>query len=323
MFLISDYKIWYTLYKYKSEYRSKIPMNKKIKKDTRTREEKIKSKLLGAHVSASGGAFNAPINAKGIGARAFGLFVKNQRRWDAKPLTDKDIKKFKEAMEENGYTSDVVLPHDGYLINMGNPDAEKREKSLNAFIDEMKRCEQLGLKYINTHPGSHLNEISREECLDYISECINKALEETEFISVILENTAGQGSNLGNQFEDLAYIIEKIKDKSRIGVCLDTCHTLAAGYELKDREGYEKTMKDFEKKVGFKYLKAVHLNDSKFDTGSRKDRHDSIGKGVLGMDFFKRFMNDSRFDKMPIILETIDETLWKDEIELLYSLIED
>ena len=298
-------------------------MNKKNKKDTRTREEKIKSKYLGAHVSASGGVFNAPINAKGVGARAFGLFVKNQRRWDAKPLTDKDIKKFKEAMEENGYTSDVVLPHDGYLINMGNPDAEKREKSLNAFIDEMKRCEQLGLKYINTHPGSHLNEISREECLDYISECINKALEETEFISVILENTAGQGSNLGNQFEDLAYIIEKIKDKSRIGVCLDTCHTLAAGYELKDREGYEKTMEDFEEKVGFKYLKAVHLNDSKFDTGSRKDRHDSIGKGVLGMDFFKRFMNDSRFDKMPIILETIDETLWKDEIELLYSLIED
>jgi deoxyribonuclease-4 len=298
-------------------------MNKKNKKDTRTREEKIKSKYLGAHVSASGGVFNAPINAKGVGARAFGLFVKNQRRWDAKPLTDKDIKKFKEAMEENGYTSDVVLPHDGYLINMGNPDAEKREKSLNAFIDEMKRCEQLGLKYINTHPGSHLNEISREECLDYISECINKALEETEFISVILENTAGQGSNLGNQFEDLAYIIEKIKDKSRIGVCLDTCHTLAAGYELKDREGYEKTMEDFEEKVGFKYLKAVHLNDSKFDTGSRKDRHDSIGKGVLGMDFFKRFMNDSRFDKMPIILETIDETLWKDKIELLYSLIED
>ena len=297
-------------------------MNKKTKKDTRTREEKIKNKYLGAHVSASGGVFNAPINAKGIGARAFGLFVKNQRRWDAKPLTDKDIKKFNEAMEENGYTPDIVLPHDGYLINMGNPDAEKREKSLNAFIDEMKRCEQLGLKYINTHPGSHLNEISREECLDYISECINKALEETESISVVLENTAGQGSNLGNQFEDLAYIIEKIKDKSRIGVCLDTCHTLAAGYELKDREGYEKTMKDFEEKVGFKYLKAVHLNDSKFDTGSRKDRHDSIGKGVLGMDFFKRFMNDSRFDKMPIILETIDETLWKDEIELLYSLIE-
>ncbi|WP_372713883.1 deoxyribonuclease IV [Ilyobacter sp.] len=298
-------------------------MNKKTKKDTRTREEKIKNKYIGTHVSASGGAFNAPINAKGIGARAFGLFVKNQRRWDAKPLTDKDIKKFKEAMEENGYTPDIVLPHDGYLINMGNPDAEKREKSLNAFIDEMKRCEQLGLKYINTHPGSHLNEISREECLDYISECINKALEETESISVVLENTAGQGSNLGNQFEDLAYIIEKIKDKSRIGVCLDTCHTLAAGYELKDREGYEKTMEDFEEKVGFKYLKAVHLNDSKFDTGSRKDRHDSIGKGVLGMDFFKRFMNDSRFDKMPIILETIDETLWKDEIELLYSLIED
>ncbi|WP_320046491.1 deoxyribonuclease IV [uncultured Ilyobacter sp.] len=298
-------------------------MNKKIKKDTRTREEKIKNKYVGAHVSASGGVFNAPINAKGIGARAFGLFVKNQRRWEAKPLTDKDIEKFKEAMEKNGYATEVVLPHDGYLINLGNPDAEKREKSLNAFIDEMKRCEQLGLKYINTHPGSHLNKISREECLDHISNCINKALEDTEYISVILENTAGQGSNLGNRFEDLAYVIERIYDKSRIGVCLDTCHTLAAGYELKDKNGYKKTMDEFEKIVGFKYLKAVHLNDSKFDTGSRKDRHDSIGKGVLGMDFFKRFMNDTRFDKMPIILETIDETLWKEEIKLLYNLIED
>lgn len=298
-------------------------MNKKTKKDTRTREEKIKNKYVGTHVSASGGTFNAPINAKSIGARAFGLFVKNQRRWDAKPLTENDISKFKESMEKNGYTPDVVLPHDGYLINMGNPDVEKREKSLNAFIDEMKRCKQLGLKYINTHPGSHLNEISREECLEHIANCINKAMEVTESISVILENTAGQGSNLGNRFDDLAYIIERIDDKSRIGVCLDTCHTLAAGYELKDRDGYEKTMEEFEKIVGFKYLKAIHLNDSKFDTGSRKDRHDSIGKGVLGLDFFKRFMNDPRFDKMPIILETIDETLWKDEIELLYSLIED
>ncbi|ADO82723.1 deoxyribonuclease IV [Ilyobacter polytropus] len=298
-------------------------MNKKTKKDTRSREEKIKNKYVGTHVSASGGVFNAPINARGIGARAFGLFVKNQRRWEAKPLTDKDIEKFKEAMEKNKYTPDVVLPHDGYLINLGNPDAEKRGKSLNAFIDEMKRCEQLGLKYINTHPGSHLNEISREECLDHISNGINKALESTEYISVILENTAGQGSNLGNRFEDLAYIIERIDDKSRIGVCLDTCHTLAAGYELKDKEGYDKTMNAFEKTVGFKYLKAIHLNDSKFDTGSRKDRHHSIGKGVLGMDFFKRFMNDTRFDKMPIILETIDETLWKEEIELLYDLIED
>jgi deoxyribonuclease-4 len=298
-------------------------MNKKTKKDTRSREEKIKNKYVGAHVSASGGVFNAPINARGIGARAFGLFVKNQRRWEAKPLTEKDIEKFKEAMEKNKYTPDVVLPHDGYLINLGNPDSEKREKSLNAFIDEMKRCEQLGLKYINTHPGSHLNEISREECLDYISSCINKALEATEYISVILENTAGQGSNLGNRFEDLAYIIERIDDKSRIGVCLDTCHTLAAGYELKDKEGYDKTMDEFEKIVGFKYLKAIHLNDSKFDTGSRKDRHHSIGKGVLGMAFFKRFMNDTRFNKMSIILETIDETLWKEEIELLYDLIED
>lgn len=298
-------------------------MDKKPKKDTRTREEKIKNKYIGTHVSAAGGVFNAPVNAKSIGARAFGLFVKNQRRWEAKPLSQKDIDKFKKSMEDNGYKAEFVLPHDGYLINLGNPDAEKREKSLNAFIDEMKRCEQLGLKYLNAHPGSHLKEISGEECLSYIAEGINRALEVTKEITVVLENTAGQGSNMGNKFEDLAYIIERIEDKSRIGVCLDTCHTLAAGYELKDEAGYEKTMDEFEKIVGFKYLKAIHLNDSKFDTGSRKDRHDSIGKGVLGMEFFKRFMNDSRFDNMPIIMETIDETIWKDEIELLYSLIED
>ncbi len=297
-------------------------MNKKTKKDTRTREEKIKSKYVGAHVSISGGTFNAPINAKSIGARAFGLFLKNQRRWEAKPLTEKDVEKFQKSMEENGYSPDFVLPHDGYLINLGNPDEEKRGKSLNAFIDEMKRCEQLGLKYLNTHPGSHLKEISEEECLNYIAQGINTALKETAGVSVILENTAGQGSNMGYKFEDLAYIIERIEDKSRIGVCIDTCHTLAAGYELKDEEGYEKTMKDFDSIVGFKYLRGIHLNDSKFDTGSKKDRHDSIGKGVLGMGFFKRFMNDPRFDNMPIILETIDDTLWKDEIELLYSLIE-
>jgi deoxyribonuclease-4 len=298
-------------------------MNKKIEKDRRTREEKIKSKWVGAHVSISGGLFNAPINAKDIGARAFGLFVKNQRRWEAKPLSQNDIDKFKVSMEENGYHPEFILPHDGYLINLGNPDAEKREKSLNAFIDEIKRCEELGLKYLNAHPGSHLNEISEEDCLNYIADGINKALEVSTNITVVLENTAGQGSNMGNKFEDLAYIIEKIKDKSRIGVCLDTCHTLAAGYELKDEFGYEKTMDEFEKIVGFKYLKAIHLNDSKFDTGSRKDRHDSIGNGAFGIDFFKRFMNDSRFDNMPIIIETIDETLWKDEIELLYNLIED
>ncbi len=287
----------------------------------RTREDKIKSKFIGAHVSTVGGVFNAPKNAEEIGAKAFGMFVKNQRRWEAKPLTDEDIKKFKKALKEYGYNKEYILPHDSYLINLGAKDEEKREKSLNAFIEEIKRCDQLGLKYLNTHPGSHLNEISEDECIDNIAECINKAIDATENIVIVLENTSGQGSNMGYKFEHLGKIIEKVKNKERIGACIDTCHTITAGYELKDEAGYKKTMDEFEKYVGFKYLRGVHLNDSKFDTGSRKDRHDSIGKGILGMEFFESFMNDDRFDNIPIILETIDSSIWKEEINLLYSLI--
>jgi len=287
----------------------------------RTREDKIKSKFIGAHVSTVGGVFNAPKNAEEIGAKAFGMFVKNQRRWEAKPLTDEDIEKFKKALKEYGYNKEYILPHDSYLINLGAKDEEKREKSLNAFIEEIKRCDQLGLKYLNTHPGSHLNEISEDECINNIAECINKAIDATENIVIVLENTSGQGSNMGYKFEHLGKIIEKVKNKERIGACIDTCHTITAGYELKDEAGYKKTMDEFEKYVGFKYLRGVHLNDSKFDTGSRKDRHDSIGKGILGMEFFERFMNDDRFDNIPIILETIDSSIWKEEINLLYSLI--
>ena len=287
----------------------------------RTREDKIKSKFIGAHVSTVGGVFNAPKNAEEIGAKAFGMFVKNQRRWEAKPLTDEDIKKFKKALQVHGYSKEYILPHDSYLINLGAKDEEKREKSLNAFIEEIKRCDQLGLKYLNTHPGSHLNEISEDECINNIAECINKAIDATENIVIVLENTSGQGSNMGYKFEHLGKIIEKVKNKERIGACIDTCHTITAGYELKDEAGYKKTMDEFEKYVGFKYLRGVHLNDSKFDTGSRKDRHDSIGKGILGMEFFERFMNDDRFDNVPIILETIDSSIWKEEINLLYSLI--
>lgn len=283
-------------------------------------ENKI-NKFIGAHVSTQGGVSKAFENAENIGARAFALFTKNQRRWDSKPLEEGEIKKFKELMEKSGISPEYILPHNSYLHNLGNGDNEKREKSLNAFIDEMERCRQLGLKYLNMHPGSHLNEISKEECIGLIANSINEAHKKVSDIVVVLETTAGQGSNIGSKFEEIAEIINLIEDKDRIGVCIDTCHTLAAGYELKDEEGYEKTMNDFEKIIGFKYLKGVHLNDSKFDTGSRKDRHDSIGKGVLGEEFFIRFMNDKRFDNIPIILETIDETIWKQEIEYLYSLI--
>lgn len=281
------------------------------------------NKFIGAHVSTQGGISNSFINANNIGAKAFALFTKNQRRWESKPLEKEEIKKFKDFLEISEISVEHILPHNSYLQNLGNPNEEKRQKSLDSFIDEMERCNLLGLKYINIHPGSHLNEITTDECISLIADSINKAHEIIPNIIVVLENTAGQGTNIGSNFEEIGKIISKIKDKNRIGVCIDTCHALASGYELKNEIGYENTMENFEKNIGFKYLKGVHLNDAMFDTGSKKDRHESIGKGKLGKEFFIRFMNDERFDNIPIILETIDSNIWKQEIEYLYSLVKD
>ncbi len=279
-------------------------------------------KYVGAHVSATGGVSKAPINAHEINAKAFALFVKNQRRWDAKPLEKEEIEKFKEEIKKYDYNLEYVLPHAGYLINLGNPETEKREKSYNAFIDEVNRCEELGILYINVHPGSHLKEISEDECIDLIADSINIVHSKTKYASVIIENTAGQGSNIGYKFEHLRDIIKKVKEKSRIGVCIDTCHSFAAGYDLRTKETYEKTMSDFGEIVGFNYLKGIHLNDSMYDLGLKKDRHENLLKGKLGEECFRLIMNDDRLDNMPIILETIDETLWAKEIEYLYSLVE-
>ena len=293
------------------------------------------AKYVGAHVSASGGVENAPINAQKLGAKAFALFTKNQRQWVAKPLTMQSIDEFKINLKEAGILPEHVLPHDSYLINLGHPEEEKLEKSRAAFIDELERCEQLGLKLLNFHPGSHLQKIPKRdpnyeellkeaeyECLDVIAESMNLAIEATKGSDVVLviENTAGQGSNLGYKFEHLGYLIDKIEDKSRVGVCLDTCHTFTGGYDLRTREAYDKTMDDFEKIVGFEYLKGMHINDSKVKFASRVDRHQSIGKGEIGLDAFKFIMNDDRMDNIPLVLETIDESIWKEEIELLYSL---
>lgn len=286
-------------------------------------EEKIKirNKRIGAHVSITGGIENAPYNAREIGAKAFALFTKNQRRWTAKDLEEKNILEFKRRIEEIGIEPKYILPHDSYLINLGNADEEKRNQSFEAFVDEMKRCNELGLLYLNMHPGSHLKEISEEQSMDLIIDCINKAHELVSNVTVVLEITAGQGSNLGYTFEHLAYIINGTINKNRIGVCLDTCHMFAAGYDIRTKDSYTKTMNNFEKIVGFKYLKGVHLNDSMVPLASKKDRHESIGKGELGLEFFELLMNDERFDDIPIVLETIDETIWKNEIEYLYSLI--
>jgi deoxyribonuclease-4 len=279
-------------------------------------------KRVGAHVSAAGGVQNAPLNALEVGARAFALFTKNQRQWHAKPLTDNQVEQFHLNMEKGGFRPNDVLPHDSYLINLGHPEHDKRQKSLNAFVDEVERCRQLGLTYLNFHPGSHLRLIDEIVCLDLIAESLNRALEATAGITAVIENTAGQGSNLGYSFEHLAHLIERIEDKSRIGICLDTCHAFTAGYDLRSREAYDKTMQCFEEIVGFEYLKALHLNDSKPELGRRVDRHESLGKGKLGLDPFRFIMQDERMDEMPLILETIDSTLWPQEIELLYGFCE-
>ncbi len=276
-------------------------------------------KRVGAHVSISGGVENAPLNAREIGARAFAMFTKNQRQWRARPYSDQQIEQFRVNMEAGGFRPRDVLPHDSYLINLGNPDSEARAKSFDAFVDELQRCARLGLIYLNFHPGSHLRKIDEESCLDLIADSINRALEQTEGVTAVIENTAGQGSNLGYRFEHLAYLIERVEDKSRIGVCLDTCHTFTAGYDLRSREAYDSTMAEFDRVVGFSYLKGMHLNDSKVELGSRVDRHESLGKGKLGIDLFRYIMQDERMEEMPLVLETVDASLWPEEIAMLYE----
>ena len=278
-------------------------------------------KYIGAHVSAAGGVANAPLRAREIGAKAFALFTKNQRQWRAKALTEKEIDAFKKNLNDCGFSPEQVLPHDSYLINLAHPEADKRQKSLAAFIDEFERCEQLGLNKLNFHPGSTLKKISDEEGLTLIAQAINTALEKTTTVTAVIENTAGQGSNLGHRFEHLKAIIDQVEDKNRVGVCLDTCHTFAAGYDLRTPETYEQTMLEFDHVVGFSYLKGMHLNDAKSTFNSRVDRHHSIGQGHLGLEPFRLLMQDPRLDNIPLILETIDANLWAEEITLLYSLI--
>lgn len=277
-------------------------------------------KYIGAHVSASGGVENAPVNAHAIGAKAFALFTKNQRQWQSAPLSEKSIQQFRENCAQYDFAPEHILPHDSYLINLGHPQAEGLEKSRKAFLDEMQRCEQLGLKLLNFHPGSHLKEISIDECLSRIAESINLTLEKTQGVTAVIENTAGQGSNVGFRFEHLAAIIDQVEDKSRVGVCIDSCHAFAGGYDLATPEGYEQTWKEFDRIIGFNYLRGMHLNDAKKGLNSRVDRHDSLGAGVLGIGFFERLMQDPRFDNIPLILETPDESLWPQEIARLYEL---
>ncbi len=276
-------------------------------------------KYVGAHVSASGGVQNTPLNAQAIGARAFALFTKNQRQWHAKPLTGEVVAAFRENLEEIGIEARHVLPHDSYLINLGHPEPEGLEKSRHAFLEEMQRCEQLGLELLNFHPGATLRKISETDSLRLVADSINWVLEQTEGVTAVIENTAGQGSTLGYRFEHLAEIIERVEDRSRVGVCLDTCHTFVSGYDLRTATACDETFARFETIVGFDYLCGMHLNDSKPELGARVDRHHSLGRGKLGWEVFCYIMRDDRFDDIPLILETIDETLWAEEIAALYA----
>ncbi|HIF9418715.1 TPA: deoxyribonuclease IV [Photobacterium damselae] len=276
-------------------------------------------KLIGAHVSAAGGVYNAPLNAHNIGANAFALFTKNQRQWIAKPLEQSAITAFKARCQQYGFHPEAILPHDSYLINLGSPDAEKLEKSRNAFIDEMDRCQQLGLHLLNFHPGSHLKKISESDCLALIAESINMAHQAVPNVVAVIENTAGQGSNLGWRFEHLAEIIAQVEDKTRVGVCIDTCHTFAAGYDLRTEQATEQTFAEFDQIVGMHYLRGMHLNDSKGKLGSHLDRHNSLGVGEIGWDCFRYLMQDPRFDNIPLVLETIDPDIWLQEIAKLRS----
>ena len=278
-------------------------------------------KYIGAHVSASGGVENAPRNAHAIGATAFALFTKNQRQWVAPALTASQIDAFRQAMAQYGFRAEQVLPHDSYLINLGHPEAEGLAKSRESFFEEMARCEALGLDRLNFHPGSHLRKISEQESLRLIADSINMALERTSGVTAVIENTAGQGSNLGFDFEHLAYIIDRVEDKSRVGVCIDTCHAFAAGYDLSTEQGCDEVFGEFERTVGFEYLKGMHLNDAMKPLGSRVDRHSPLGEGQLGITPFKYIMQDSRFDNIPLILETPDEARWPEEIALLKSFV--
>jgi deoxyribonuclease-4 len=279
------------------------------------------AKYIGAHVSAAGGVENAPLQAQKIGARAFALFTKNQKQWQASPLRPESIAAFKFNLAQAGIAPRHVLPHDSYLINLGHPDPEKREKSVLALLDEARRVEQLGLDYLNFHPGSHLGLMEEKECLQAIAAGMKRILSETDRVRLLLETTSGQGGYVGYRFEHLADILDMAGREERTGVCLDTCHVFAAGYDIRSLEGYVRTMDLFDKTVGRRFLLAAHLNDSKVELGSRKDRHDSIGRGKLGLEAFRPLLNDSRFDDRPLILETIDDALWAEEIKQLYALV--
>lgn len=273
--------------------------------------------LVGAHVSAQGGAYNALHNGQKIQATVIQLFTTNQRRWQSNKITKKDIDLFLQAKKETKITN--IMSHSSYLINLGSIDKTNLKKSQKAFLQEIERCQDLQIDYLTFHPGSYTTS-DEEKCLDTISDSLlsfQKCFTKKKYPKILLETTAGQGTNVGYKFEHLAYIIKKVKNKIPIGVCIDTCHIFAAGYDIRDKKSFENTLKEFDKKVGLKYLYAFHLNDSKYDLGSRKDRHEHLGKGKIGINAFKLLMTHPKTKKLPKYLETPVGDHYKDEIKLL------
>ncbi|KAI9329742.1 apurinic/apyrimidinic endonuclease Apn1, partial [Obelidium mucronatum] len=285
-------------------------------------------KWVGPHASAAGGPANAVGYTSRVGGRAFALFLGSQRKWERPPLTDAAVAAFKQQCADNNFNKAHIVPHGSYLINLGNPDAEKRKKGLDAFLEDVSRCERLGIELYNFHPGSTVGECSIEHSISLIAEGINEAIAKTPSVILVIENMAGQGNTVGRTFEELRQIIDLVENKERVGVCLDTCHLFASGYDIRTAEKFDGVMKDFDRIVGLQYLKAMHLNDSMTDLNSGKDRHDHIGNGKIGLEAFRFIMNDDRFNSMPMVLEVpvdpkTEIAIYTREINLLYSLVED
>lgn len=276
-------------------------------------------KKAGAHVSIAGGLFHAPDEAKALEADAFGMFVKNQRQWFAPLPDDNAVNWFRFHLASSRIRPEDVLVHGGYLINLGNADQERFQKSFDSFLAEAKTVDRLGLKLFNFHPGAHVNLSTPKEAISRIAGAVNRAAEETESVVFVLETMAGQGTVIGSRFEELAEILSQLKDSTRAGVCIDTCHIFSAGYDLRTEEEFEKTMEEFDRLIGFSFLKGMHLNDSKNPLNSRCDRHESLGKGHLGLFPFEKIASDKRFDNIPLILETPNREIWKDEIRFLHD----